>query len=350
MFSPISLIGVQIALAITENPNPHELSWDVMAVNPITNKIYASSTASPDIIIIDGKTNVLIHTIPIPNYPTKIVLDPNTNKVYALPAWTRQVIVINGSTDIITKTINWTSSGEPPHSIDINTNTNMIYVAAGAKGLMVINGSSDTIKKVIPDLGSGYLLINPTTNLVYYSDSSSQIYKIINGSTNNVIENSYFIPFEFNAVIDTKTNRIYDQLGRVIDMNTNKISFPNIIHDKNVTGVGSVAINQNSDMIYIKPLDSSTISIINGTSNSIIGTIPIDVVYSMAVNPNTNKLYVNSDDKIQVIDTETNKIIDTIDIGSKTVPEFPFAIVSLVLSMASLLVFYRIKFRNRLKK
>jgi predicted secreted protein with PEFG-CTERM motif len=317
----ILLTWLQSALAVTQESNPHEPSWDSIKVNTITNKIYASSTASPNILVIDGSSDTLVQTIPAPNYPTKLVVDPHANMVFALPALLREIVVINGSTDKITGTINWTSSGEPPHSININTDTKMVYVTAGAEGLISINSTSNTIKNVLSSLGSGDMVIDPTRNIIYYSDSSNEVFKIINASTNSFI-NTPFVPFAFTAIIDTRTNKTYDGLGKVVDLSTNHISFAPISVNKNASaGVGSVVINPKSDTIYLKPLNSYDISIINGTSNSMIGTIPIANAYSMDVNPNTNRLYVNSDDKIQVIDTTSNKVIGTIPLNS-TVPEF----------------------------
>ena len=73
----------------------------------------------------------------------------------------------------------------------------------------------------------------------------------------------------------------------------------------------AVAVNPNTNMVYVVNRDSQTVSVINGSNNRVISNIPIDGAYDLAINPNLNKIYVidSNGSKIDVIDGITNRNI-----------------------------------------
>ena len=79
-----------------------------------------------------------------------------------------------------------------------------------------------------------------------------------------------------------------------------------------------VAVNPNTNMIYVANSDccltSPTISVIDGATNNVINTIPVFGRPSgVAVNPSTNMIYVAEGGmRVQVIDGSTNSIVATI--------------------------------------
>jgi DNA-binding beta-propeller fold protein YncE len=333
LFSLLILL-ILFSPSLTQNVNSammypfHVKQWDSIAVNTNTNKVYATSTNSPNLLVIDGSSNTLVRTIQLPDYPAKISINPTTNKIYILPENSYEVTVINGSSDSILDKISlpipkiYKLPPPPLNSIHVNPVTNTIYVATGDyESLIAINGTSDTLMKVIPGVGNSDIAIDPVYNKIFTSSYDS-FGVIINSTSNSVIGTSEFLIMG-PTVVDPHTHTIYDaRLGIVGDISSKVKSTLNLPYDKNSTDLNpGIAINLQTDMIYLKPLNSNVISIINGSSDSIIGKIPIGTIYSMDVNPNTNKLYVNSDDEIHVIDTTSNKLIGTIPINS-TVPEF----------------------------
>lgn len=78
---------------------------------------------------------------------------------------------------------------------------------------------------------------------------------------------------------------------------------------------GSVAVNPQTNMIYVVNPVNNTVSVIDGSSDSVVSTIPVLPGPSgIAVNPITNKIYVShpSVGNVTVIDGATNSVVDTI--------------------------------------
>ncbi len=66
-----------------------------------------------------------------------------------------------------------------------------------------------------------------------------------------------------------------------------------------------VAVNPNTNTIYIANWLSNNVSVINGNTNQVIATIPVgQCPQGVAVNPNTNTIYVAN------IDSNTVSVIN----------------------------------------
>src|SRR5690348_18424157 len=120
--------------------------------------------------------------------------------------------------------------------------------------------------------------------------------------------------------VNANTNTIYAGVGAsvyVIDGLTN-----NVTAKVSVPDVKDVAVNPVTNMIYATDFHSSTLYVINGTTSSVSGTIPVgSLSWTVAVNPNTNRVYVfssgspgnsNSGSGFYVIDGSTNSVITTL--------------------------------------
>jgi YVTN family beta-propeller protein len=81
----------------------------------------------------------------------------------------------------------------------------------------------------------------------------------------------------------------------------------------------SVAVNPNTNMVYVANSNSSTVSVIDGTANSLVRDVPVGEfpINSVAVNPNTNMVYVanSNSSTVSVIDGTTGRA-ENIAVGS----------------------------------
>ncbi|HZZ92496.1 MAG TPA: Ig-like domain repeat protein [Usitatibacter sp.] len=138
---------------------------DVIAMNPITNRIYAltENTASP-IAIIDGADNSLTTLGPAVTAPKAVAINPVTNKIYA--AFDAQVVVLDGATNRMSFVASGTS-GSGPVAIGINVVTNKIYVPNADGTLTVIDGDNDNATTLAIPTGATAVAVNPVTNTTY---------------------------------------------------------------------------------------------------------------------------------------------------------------------------------------
>jgi YVTN family beta-propeller protein len=97
---------------------------------------------------------------------------------------------------------------------------------------------------------------------------------------------------------------------------------PTIVAKLPIEGyIGGIAVNSNTNLIYAANSDANAVIIIDGNTNSIIGS-PISVgkhPHELDINPTTNRLYIiNEDDNtISVIDGSTATVTDTIRLDKK---------------------------------
>jgi len=96
---------------------------------------------------------------------------------------------------------------------------------------------------------------------------------------------------------------------------------PTLKGDISTIGVGShpfdIAVNPTTNKIYINNIFSDTVSVIDGSNNTIDATIKVGVEpKGIAVNPITNTIYVTSqvDNTVSVIDGSDNTVIDIINV------------------------------------
>ena len=84
-----------------------------------------------------------------------------------------------------------------------------------------------------------------------------------------------------------------------------------------------IAVNPNTNMIYVANYDSNTASVIDGKTNAVIKNIQTGMnPAGIAVNPNTNKIYLVTRSSnefeefgVYIIDGETNGIVKSIAVG-----------------------------------
>jgi YVTN family beta-propeller protein len=80
----------------------------------------------------------------------------------------------------------------------------------------------------------------------------------------------------------------------------------------------SVSVNPKTNTVYVANINSSSISVIDGTTNKVVTNIAMDSPpFIVTVNPNTNKLYVANleDGTVDVIDGTTNKVVKKLVTG-----------------------------------
>ncbi len=257
-------------------PTPAVFGMADLAVNSATNLVYVGST-NGDLTVIDGATNTITGTVPAQGYG--VAVNEVTNRIYA---------------------------------VGINGYSNCCALAS----VRVIDGTSNAVLAQI-DLPDGNLpyhgiAVNPITNTIYVAEEALQSIYVIDGSTNQ-ITGTVFIGHRVHSIgVNSATNRIYvtvvDPWIAVIDGATN-----NLLTTVPVAGYSvGIDVNPQTSRVYVQSNGSDTVSVIDGTTNSVIAVIPVPTSEYIAVNTNTNRIYVG----LSVIDGSTNTVVAPLPAGS----------------------------------
>jgi YVTN family beta-propeller protein len=288
-----------------------------VAINAKTNMLYVVNEYSGSVSIMNATTDRTVANVTVGWLPTAIVVNPSINLIYVSSIGSRSVSVIDGSTNrVITDNI---PVGNISVSIDADPYDNIVFVGnAGSNTITVINGIEnkvmDTIKSESP-----IVAIDPITKMLYAADSKSGMI--------SAIDYDFIPPHNFTnklpiriasgsfpvLAVNPKTHMVYvtniaNDTMSVINGSTNSV----IRNIPVACGPSAVAVNPNTGLVYVTGTCSNIMSVINGSTNSVVtnATLGTDAV-SVAVNSQRNLIYVTKQqpDKVLVINGSTNKAI-----------------------------------------
>src|SRR5690242_16400663 len=185
-----------------------------IAVNPSSNWIYVANINSGTVSVMDGITNKVTDTITVGKAPYGVAVNPVTNKVYVTNIQSNSISVIDGKTNKVTGTI---TVGNSPVGVSVNTVTNKVYVTnIQSSTVSVIDGKTNRVVNTIivnPSLGrpktlgdpvlnmpilvkfpliASLVAVNSVSNVVYVTNTGSDIVSIIDGNKDKMIVREAF--------------------------------------------------------------------------------------------------------------------------------------------------------------
>lgn len=252
-----------------------------LAVDSNTNMVYVTSTVSSTAVngmeefssivsVIDGLDNKVVDTIPIPGSAEGVAVNPSTNTVYA--ATTGQYVtslheainngtisIINGSTDVIIKSLS-VSAGA--WGVAVDPTTNMVYVSSGGGSVHVVDGSTNTVVGDVPigDQALG-IAVDPTTNLVYVGTCNTGLH-VINGSS------PYTRTFPYSNQSATSNVTINSNTTSITPSNSTSGNGEILPPIPIGTCSYSIAVNPISHAVYVAGWDSGTLSVVEILTSS----------------------------------------------------------------------------------
>ena len=302
------------------------MNWEsyALAVNPVTNKLYDLNYAPTDnsfgcVSVIDCSTNsdgscgttlpVSNPTLPVGVNPDAVAVNPATNKTYVANYTSGTVTVIDGTTSS-TDTVN---VGAGPRDIAVNPATNKTYVVNNTDDTVtVIDGTTNSTTPVIVGKSPSALAVNLATNKIYVANTGSNNVTVINGVTYSATVTVGTSPIA--VAVNLVTNKIYVANQGDGSHNSTVTVIDGATNSTTTVAVGifpvAVAVNPVTNKIYVANQHGDTVTVIDGVDNSTttvsVGTSP----NAIAVNPATNKIYVGNygNGTVSVIDGITNKI------------------------------------------
>ncbi len=236
--------------------------------------------------------------------PTEVAVNPVTNMIYAADGQCNRFYVMNGTTDTVVAAM---GLGEGPTGVAVNPNTNMIYVTnQGSNTVSVLNGTTNTVVETI-SVGTGPtgVAVNPSTNMIYVSEGGIGYDKltVINGTTNTVVDNIPFGTIPSGVAVNPLTDTIYVGVGNQIGTAVSVINGTNDMVIANIrigcgcmhpSGADIIAADPSTGLIYAANAENPLLSIINDSTNTVISTVTSQgQIWGLALNSNTNKIYLS---------------------------------------------------------
>jgi len=197
-----------------------------------------------------------------------------------------------------------------PESMAINEETNRVYVSA-ERALTVIDGATDEIEREIPlEFTASALAVNPKTNRIFVSGDASVGFGdtlVIDGYSHEVVGK---IPcrayYSYEIAVNPATNTVYiadiatimgypDSIevydGKTFEHKAS-IEIPTSIEYETIEKVG-IAVNPETNRLYATWTGKQALYLIDGGTNEIIQTTPLNDSFStkLIVNPSTNRVY-----------------------------------------------------------
>ena len=131
---------------------------NAMTMNPATSRIYGGVPGNHTVAVVDGSSNSSLGSIPVlGDVWDGMAVNPLTNRIYA-GAYQGVINVIDGATDERIATP--VGVGET-HGVAVNTIKNRVYVSGGG-GTAVLDGETNTVLYRSTPRTAGVLLSIPT--------------------------------------------------------------------------------------------------------------------------------------------------------------------------------------------
>jgi YVTN family beta-propeller protein len=272
----------------------------MITVDEKNNKIFVTSLSnidlpgspnSPDVSVIDGKSDTVIGTVQAGNGANEegigAAINHKTNKLYIANYFDATVSVIDTKTGHLDTNIHVETG---PHGVGINKKTNTVYVSSFPGVVSVIDGDRNTVLKELV-VGSGKMQPDGCYDDLGHGDfndcttQGSQPYAIAVNEEANKVYVSLFNDGAL-AVIDGRTN------SEIKDIPTGFFPY-------------DVVADNGTDLIYVINSRDGTVWVVNGKSDSVIESIPV------SANPSLNFIYLN--EKAHKAYVPGDKILSVID-------------------------------------
>jgi YVTN family beta-propeller protein len=255
------------------------------------------------------------------NSPIAVAVNPVTNMIYAANYNDSTVAVIDGNTNLTVATIN---VGPGPVALAVNPVTNLVYVSNGGTpqgtGMSIssIDGASNTVVATLPlDVYPSYIAVNPFTNMVYFTVQYASLFvAVMDASTNRVVTEVRVKGGGcclYGMALNSVTNRLYLSINpesaasyiAVIDTSTNRLTSK--FTPPGLEFAGTVAVDTGLNRVYTSDDVFSELFVIDGANDKLITTLPY-FAESIAVDQTTHVLAIEYD-SLTFIDGLTEEAI-----------------------------------------
>jgi YVTN family beta-propeller protein len=266
-FSATQVIG-----SIPVGSSPESIAYDGKI-----GEIFVPNTFSNNVSVIDDATNKLVASIAVGARPYSIAYDSNYNEMFVGNLGSSNLSVISDAKDMVTANIsmNLGTSGAPM-GLTYDNRTGEIFVAdSGANNVSVINDTSNKLARTIP--------VGAYPTALAYDWAKREIY-VANAYDHNV------------SVINDTSDKV------VVNIQANYGDPAGLAYDP---AQGEIFVSYDNS-------GANTVSVINDSSNTVIGTVTVGSrPEGMSFDNRTQEVFVANaqSNNTSIIDTLTGKVV-----------------------------------------
>jgi len=368
-----ALMLASFAGAKPESDEPRYLSPREMVLSPDGRWLYVMCEASDEVRVVDTKSGNVTKTVAVGHVPRGIAMSTDGKTLFVANSWDDTVSEID--TDSF-KTVRTLSTGFEPNGVAVDRETKILYVANRlSNDISVIDlPSGQEVKRLVAGRGASYLTLSPDGKRLYCTHVYPKIgahrtppeseVTVIDTQRQMVIERKplHNVAGVFHAAVSSDGKLVVAAQLRP----KNLVPLAHVEHGwafgdslaifgDDVKGVAqvpldeleryfampfAVAITPDKRKLYVASSGSETITVIdiskmlsfvrtaNGpiandlsaSANYVIGRIPVGRnPKGLVFSHDGSRLFVANrlDDSIDVIDTASDVVVSSIDLGGK---------------------------------
>jgi len=294
---------------------PSPISSDALAFDPVGNQVFFGCTDGT-ISCIDGKTNLLLGSIHLPNPIVSLAYNPNEHILYIVSSVTNGqpcvtlLNIITGHSGTLT---NW-DPADMASDICVDPSTEKVYVADTGTDKVGVYTKYGVYLTSIQMLSPYFLSADPTTNSIYAVNSRDSLY-VIDKDTNSLVSDllgDHLAGVAYNPQTQLLYVANYEADSLSVE---NPYSAELILTLKVGHQPTEVTVDSDANLIYVANSGDNTVSVIDGATNSIVDTIPLastrattaGSLLGMVLDTKLKRLYVTDavHNAVQVLDTTT---------------------------------------------
>lgn len=342
-----------------------------MVFSPDGRLLYVVCQDSDEVRVVDVASGKPVNSVPVGHVPRGIALSPDARRLYVTNAWSDTVSVIDTNSLRVIQTL---PTGYEPSGVISDKQGETLYVAnrlSGDISVLDLNSGKET-ERLLAGRGASYLAISPDGEFIYCThiypnpgafrtEPNSEI-TVIDTETRRVVERKslHNVAGAFHVAISAD-----GKLGVVAQLRPkNLIPLAHVEHGwafgdsltlfgQDVGGIVQVpldeldryyalpwgiAITPDKSKIFLTTAGSQGVTVIDASRllksihsrrKAFVNDLSASADYvsaripvghnprGVALSPDGKKLYVSNrlDDTISVIDTTTDQVISTVDLG-----------------------------------
>jgi DNA-binding beta-propeller fold protein YncE len=288
-----------------------------ISADPIRNKVYVVAPqpggVAVNLAVIDGSTNTVITSIPLPTGAFFPAVDYFANKIYVAGCNYRVqpvsciVTVVDGKTDTVVATIPVTTTlGGGLAGITVNPLTRLVYVANASDNVIdIISGLQNKLVGSISLNGNSpsAIALNPVLNLLYVPYGTNQT-AVVDAWQKKIVTTATFGFDTVGAAVNPFTGNVF-----VTDQEENGPSLTGVL-TSNGTLTASVVVGDNplgvdvdpiTNLAFVASTSENQIDVINGSTNTLTSTVSGVPGQYVAVNIGTQTVYVSGTNGVTVL-------------------------------------------------